>query len=68
MFECLFVRARNSKTIAPIDLNLIHEKVNTRGTVLLQDDTDPDRDMKNIIRHCEMGPIGHKPTKWRHWL
>ena len=32
---CLFVWARKSKTIAPIDFDFLHEKYHTRGSVLL---------------------------------
>ena len=41
----LFVCLRNSKTIAPIDLIFVHKKCYTRGSVLLKDDPDRDRDL-----------------------
>ena len=41
-FVCLFVRAHKSKTVDWIDLKILHQLGSIRGSVLLEDDPDPE--------------------------
>ena len=53
---CLSVHVLNSKTIAQVDLIVLHKKEYTRVSVLLRDDPDLDsRIYWRILQHCEIG-------------
>ena len=45
LFVCLSVQQRNSKTIVPIDLILLHKKDYPHSSVLFSDDPDRDPDL-----------------------